>query len=154
MKGLLHSDVGRAVFLVVTLSLAALVVRPLALPLAAQVGATGTVVADGTAKTGLGVLPSKKVPQLASKPRHWGPWLESPPSKLEAVEAWRVSGCAIEPMEGSEFWLWPEASLGAAHRPRGPPSASSQANATGSRQPAGAFRPIGVRLALHPSVSP
>jgi hypothetical protein len=129
----------RVAFAMVVLAVAALAVRPLVLPLAAEIWTAAPMVADRGDDAHQGVLPSKTVLRLASKLRGDDPFPDSPPLALAAAEASAPSIPQVSLGVTADIRAFPKTSRPRDHQPRGPPLLASPPNAAASRSPDGAF---------------
>jgi hypothetical protein len=132
MTRAIHPRWVRAAFAVVVLAVAALAMRPLVVPLAAQIW-TSAAVTDRGDEASHGVLPSKAVLRLASKLRHDDPSLDPPSLVLltRAVLLPSVRPARLEPR--GEGPVLPSAERPLDHLPRGPPHGASRPNASPER---------------------
>jgi hypothetical protein len=133
MTRAIQSSWVRTAFMVVVLALAALAMRPLVVPLAAQIWTSPAAVTDRGDDASQGVLPSKTVLRLASKLRHDYPSLDPPSLVLVALAVLlpSVRPARLEPRGEGAVLLPAERPLD--HPPRGPPRAVSQPNASPER---------------------
>lgn len=123
----------RAAFAVVALALAAMALRPLVLPFAAEIWPAAPAVADRGDDASSGVLPSKTVLRLAPKLRHDDPSSDPPLVLLAtAVIAHILARPIRQEVRADTERLFPE-TYPFAHRPRGPPCTVSQPNASPER---------------------
>ncbi|MBN9090424.1 MAG: hypothetical protein J0J01_26225 [Reyranella sp.] len=132
-------DVVRTASLAVLLALAAVVVRPLALPLVAQIWTSNAAVADGSDAIDHGVVPGKTVLRVVPKVRHLDPVLDPPPLQAAIANAEDIPIGLVETRHShcDAPLRLTERSLG--HRPRGPPGAHAKLKAAGPMKSGGAF---------------
>jgi hypothetical protein len=133
MTRAIHPHWVRAAFAVVVLALAALVLRPLVAPLAAEIWPSAPAVADRGDDASSGVLPTKTVLRLASKLRHDDPSSDPPALVLAVADAVLVTVLPTPPAFCVDTGDLLPASRPVAHRPRGPPGSASQPNASPQR---------------------
>jgi hypothetical protein len=139
MTGTRRIDVLRASSLWVMLAVAALVMRPMALPLAAHIATSGSSVADGTDVSGHGVLPLTTMVRVIGKARHVDPAAHSPEPHgaiLPAQES-KASGATSSFVAAGKPLAILAQLLG--HRPRAPPCPRPKPNASGCLKTGRAF---------------
>lgn len=146
MTKAIRPDVLRTAFATVVLALAALALRPLVLPIAAQIWPSVSGVEQGDDEAGRVVLPAKSVLRLTPKPRHDGSPFDPPLPLVAVVEAQDVPVPSGESGVHSEIHSPPGAVRPLAHRSRGPPGATSRPSAMGP-----SCGPIGVLVSSEPA---